>query len=223
MTKLVLAGNAVTAEILLSYLQADSRYEVVGLTVDDAYADKGTVTSMPTTPLSKLRQAHPPGSCRVLMAMGYDNLNRSREAMFQRLKDMGYAVETYVHPQAMVHTALPLGEGSIVLPGAVLEPQARVGANATIWCNVTVAHHAAVGDNCWIAAGTVLAGQASVGRNSFVGVNATVVNQVKVGELNIVGAAALISRDTKPNTVHLARSAEPFRYSAEDYVKHFGI
>jgi acetyltransferase-like isoleucine patch superfamily enzyme len=54
-------------------------------------------------------------------------------------------------------------------------------------------------------------------------VNATVVNEVTVGDYNIVGAGALITKDTKPHTVHLARSAEPFRYSSEDYVKHFGI
>jgi sugar O-acyltransferase (sialic acid O-acetyltransferase NeuD family) len=221
MTRLVLAGNAVTAEILLAYLKQDSRYEVAGLTVDDEYVGKGTVSTVPTTPLSRLQGTFPPGSCRILMAVGYDNLNRARASLFQRLKDMGYTMETYVHPQALVHTERPIGEGSIVLPGAVLEPQAMVGSNSMIWCNVTVAHH--VGDNCWVAAGTVIAGQARVGKNSFVGVNATIVNKVAVGDNNIIGAGALVSRDTKPSTVHLARSAEPFRYSAEDYVKHFGI
>lgn len=223
MTKLVLAGNAVTAEILLSYLRGDSRYEVAGLTVDDAYADKGTVAGWTTTPLSRLRDAFPPGEVRVLMAMGYDDLNRVRESMFRRLKEMGYGIESYVHPQAMVHTGEALGEGCIVLPGAVVEPLAVVGANTAVWCNVTLAHHSRVGDNCWVAAGTVVAGQASVGRNCFVGVNATVVNKVNVADHNVVGAGALITRDTKPSTVHLARSAEPLRYSSEDYVKHFGI
>ena len=60
-------------------------------------------------------------------------------------------------------------------------------------------------------------------RNSFVGVNATIVNDVTVEAYNIVGASALISKCTKPHAVNLARSAEPFRYSSEDYVKYFGI
>lgn len=222
MTRLVLAGNAVTAEILLAYLRQDARYEVAGLTVDDDYAAKGTVTALPTTPLSQLKEAFPPGSCRILMAVGYDNLNRVRQSLYQRLKEAGYAIETYLHPQALVHSQA-IGEGSVVLPGAVVEPHAVVGANTMVWCNVTLAHHCRVGDNCWVAAGTVVSGQAGVGDNSFVGVNATIVNKVNVGDHNIIGAGALISRDTKPATVHLARSAEPFRYSSEDYVKHFGI
>lgn len=223
MTRLVIAGNAVTAEILLSYLKGDSRFDVVGLTVDDEFLDKGTIAHLPSVGLSRLKDQFPPDTCRILMAMGYNDLNRVRESMFSRLKEMGYGMETYVHPGAQVHSHLPIGEGSIVLPAAVIEPHASVGANSMVWCNATVAHHSRIGDHCWIAAGTVVAGQASVARNTFVGVNATVVNDVHVGEYNIIGAAALISRDTKPRTVHLARSAEPFRYSSDDYVKHFGI
>jgi sugar O-acyltransferase (sialic acid O-acetyltransferase NeuD family) len=223
MTKLVLAGNAITAEILLSYLAGDNRYDVAGITVDDEFAGTGTVAGLSSVGLSRLKESFPPHTCRILMAVGYNDLNRVRESLFTRLKDMGYTIETYVHPDAMVHSREPLGEGSIVLPGAVIEPYATVGANAMVWCNVTLAHHSRIAENCWIAAGTVVAGQARVGRNTFVGVNATVVNEVGVGEYNIIGASALISRNTKPHTVHLARSAEPFRYSSEDYVKHFGI
>jgi UDP-3-O-[3-hydroxymyristoyl] glucosamine N-acyltransferase len=109
----------------------------------------------------------------------------------------------------------------MVFPSAVIEPHVRLGANTMIWANVTLAHNSSVAENCWIAAGTVISGQAKVLRNSFVGVNATVVNGVTVGEYNIVGAAALISKDTKSHSVHLARSAEPFRYSSEDYVNYF--
>jgi sugar O-acyltransferase (sialic acid O-acetyltransferase NeuD family) len=148
-------------------------------------------------------------------------LNRTRQSLFERLKEHGYAMETYVHPDARVYSRHPLGEGSVVLPGAVVEPNARVGADTFIWCNATVAHDSAVAEHCWIASGAVIAGQAVVGRNTFVGVNATIVDQVTVGEFNIIGGAAMISKCTKPNTVHLARSAEVFRYGADDYAKFF--
>ncbi|MCY1164432.1 UDP-3-O-(3-hydroxymyristoyl)glucosamine N-acyltransferase [compost metagenome] len=223
MIKLLLAGNTVTAEILLEYLQYDSRYEVIGTTVDDEFVAQGTVCGVACVGLSQLRESFPPEMCRVLMAVGYNDLNRVRESLFGRLKEMGYMIETYVHPDARVYSRLPLGEGAVVLPGAVIEPHARVGANTMVWCNVTLAHHSVVEENCWVASGTVVAGKATVSRNSFVGVNATVVNEVSVGDHNVIGAASLVSRNTKPGSVHLARSAEPFRFSSEDYVKHFGI
>lgn len=223
MKKIVLAGNAITAEILLAYLRRDTRYQLAGFTVDDEFVAQGSMSGYRTVGLSQAVVAFPPDTHHVVMAMGYNDLNRSRESMFVRLKAMGYGVETYIHPDALVYTDLPLGEGSVVLPGAVIEPSVLVGANTMVWCNVTLAHHSSVGDHCWVAAGTVVSGQAKVLHHTFLGVNSTVVNGVTVGEFNIVGADALISRDTKPQSVHLSRSAEPFRYSSEDYVKHFGI
>lgn len=223
MKKILLAGNAVTAEILCAYLRQDARYEVTGLTVDDEFVAQGGLGGYRTVGLSEVSGAFSTDTHRVIMAMGYNDLNRTREAMFGRLKSMGYGVETYIHPDARVYTDQHVGEGSVVLPGAVIEPHARVGANTMVWSNVTLAHHSSVEDHCWVAAGTVISGQARVLRNTFLGVSCTVVNAVTVGEFNVVGAGALISRDTKPHSVHLARSAEPFRYSSEDYVKHFGI
>lgn len=223
MKRVLLAGNAITAEILCAYLRRDSRYDVAGFTVDDEFVAQGGMGGYRTVGLSGAVSAFSPETHCVIMAMGYNDLNRSRETMFGRLRAMGYGVETYIHPDARVYTDQSIGEGSVVLPGAVIEPHARVGANTMVWSNVTLAHHSSVDDHCWVAAGTVVSGQAKVLRNTFLGVNSTVVNAVTVGEFSIVGANALISRDTKPHSVHLARSAEPFRYSSEDYTKHFGI
>jgi sugar O-acyltransferase (sialic acid O-acetyltransferase NeuD family) len=221
--KIILAGNATTAEVLFAYLRRDARYEVAGFIVDDEFVVHGSVGGPPTVGLSGATNVFSPDIYRVIMAMGYNDLNRTREGMCGRLKAMGYGVETYIHPDARVYTDSPLGEGSVVLPGAVIEPHAQVGANTMVWSNVTLAHHSSVGDHCWVAAGTVVSGHAKVLNNSFLGVSCTVVNTVTVGQFNFIGAAALVSRDTKPHSVHLARSAEPFRYSSTDYVKHFGI
>lgn len=223
MKKIVLAGNSITAEILYSYLKHDFRYEVVAATVDDEFMATGSLHEVMSVPFSRLVSEFPPADVSIIMAMGYNDLNRSRASLFERLRGLGYPLETFVHPDARVYTEQAIGEGSIVLPGAVIEPHAKVGSNTMVWCNATLAHHCTVEDNCWIASGAVISGQAVIGRNAFVGVNATVVNKINVGELNVIGAGALITKDTKTDSVHLARSAEVWRYSAEDYVKFFGV
>ncbi|HEY8383540.1 MAG TPA: acetyltransferase [Microvirga sp.] len=223
MKRIVLAGNAVTADILDRYLAGDPRYEVVGFVVDEEFMDKGMTFDRPTIPLSDVVGSFPPSEHSIIMAMGYSNVNEDRRSMFERLKGLGYAIETYVHPEAMVHSNHPIGEGSIVLPGSVVEPHVHVGANTVIWCNVTVAHHAVAGDHCWIASGAVLSGKATIGYGCFIGVNATIVNGVNIGDQVIVGAGALITKDAKASTVHLARSAEKIRFSAQEYARHFGI
>ncbi|CAD5285499.1 Sugar O-acyltransferase, sialic acid O-acetyltransferase NeuD family [Bosea sp. 62] len=223
MRRIVLAGNAVTAEILYSYLANDARYSVAGFTVDDDYVDKGSSFPLATVGLSELSGRFAPGEHRIVMAMGYSGVNAHRRSMFERLKGMGYAIETYIHPSAMIHTSHPIGEGSVVLPGVLVEPEVRVGIDTILWGNVTLAHHATVGDHAWIASGAVVSGKARIGDQCFIGVNATIVNAVTLGDNVIVGGGALITKDVKPSTVHLARSAEQIRFNAQDYAKHFGV
>ncbi len=223
MQKIILAGNAVTAHILHAYLEDDVRYAVVGCVVDDVYAASGSFTAVPCAGLSSVAERFSPAEVRVIMAVGYDQVNAVRQGLFECLKALGYVMETYVHPRANVLTGNPLGEGTLVMPGALVEPGATVGADCLIWGNVVVAHDAMVEDHCWLAAGAVISGMARVGRRSFVGVNATIANKVEVGERNIVGGAAFISKCTKPNAVHLARSGEPFRCTAEEYARYFGV
>lgn len=223
MKKIILAGNAITADILIGYLEQDARYQIVGLTVDDEFAHLGGHPEFDTIALSKLARKFDSREHSVIMAMGYNDINRTRESMFYRLKDMGYLIESYIHPDARVYTQYSLGEGSIVLPSTVIEPHVKVGRNTMVWANVTLGHHSSIGDHCWIASDTVIAGQATVKQNTFVGVNATIVNEVVVEEYCIIGAAALITKNTKASSVHLARSGEELRYSSQDYVKFMGV
>ncbi|MGF1765966.1 acetyltransferase [Enterovibrio makurazakiensis] len=223
MKSIVLAGNGTTAEILYEYVKQDSRYNVVAVIADDEYVKDQNFLDVPCLKLSALECHYHNSDVAVVIAMGYDDLNRSRQSMFDRIKHIGYKIETYIHPDAKVYTSNQIGEGSVVLPGAVLEPYSKLGKNSMIWCNSTVAHHADIGDHCWLASGCVISGSAVVGDNTFIGVNSTIVNEVEVGKLNLVGAGALISKCTKANTVHLSRSGEQFRFSAEEYIKFFGV
>lgn len=223
MKKIILAGNAITADILNCYLAQDDRYQVMGLTVDDEFVSQGGIQGLDSIALSQLGNVYDPQQRSVIMAMGYNDINRSRESMFHRLKEMGFRIETYIHPDAKVYTQHTLGEGCVLLPSAVIEPHVRLGANSMVWANTTLAHHSCIAENCWIASGATISGQAEVGRNTFIGVNATIVNKVVVGEYCIIGADALITKNTKASSVHLARSGEELRYSSQDYVKYFGI
>ena len=87
MKKIILAGNAITANILYAYLRTDARYEVLGLTVDDQFLPAGRVEGLQAVGLSKVAHVFPPEQCKVVMAVGYNDLNRVRESMFRRLID----------------------------------------------------------------------------------------------------------------------------------------
>jgi sugar O-acyltransferase (sialic acid O-acetyltransferase NeuD family) len=222
MQKIVIAGNTLSAEILLSYLRQDSRYQVVAFTVDRSFVTNSTLRDLPVVPIDELSSRYSPKeNVRILMGIGYSDLNRVRQKLFLNLKELGYAFETYIHPTAHIFNDGVIGEGSVILANTVVEPYSTIGANSVVWANCTVGHHSSVGDNCWVASGTVIAGEAKVKNNSFLGVNVTIANKVIVEELNVIGGSTFISKDTKANEVWLSRQGEKHRFDAENYSKFF--
>ncbi|MBQ9537263.1 MAG: acetyltransferase [Desulfovibrionaceae bacterium] len=223
MQKILLAGNGITARIMYGYLLHDTRYQVEGCVVDDDFVSNAVFKDVKSFKLSEIQQHFPKDKVELIMAVGYAQVNQVRQSLFERLKDLGYHFHTYIHPKSTILSDKPIGEGSILLPGALVEPNASIGRDCFLFGNVVVAHDAVIEDHCWLAAGCVVAGMARVGQASFLGVNATISNKVEIGAHNIVGGSAFMTRSTKPNMVHLARSGEPFRCSAEEYAKYFGV
>ncbi len=223
MTNIFFAGNAVTARILYGYLAKDARYNILGCVVDDDFSGRSMLPDLPSWPLSEALAHYSPTECKCLMAVGYAQINSGRRALFERMRMLGYRMETFIHPQAMIYTSEPVGEGSVIMPGALVEPGAAVGSDCFVWGNVVIAHDAKVGSHSWLAAGAVISGMAKVGESCFVGVNATIANKVEVGCGCLIGGAAFITRNVKPDSVMLARSAEPFRCNAQDYARYFGF
>lgn len=218
MQKILVIGNAISAELLYEYLWCDARYHIEAFSVDAPYIKEKVLFNRPVIDLETIGEKYPPCDYTVLIAIGYGDLNRNRERVFTRLKEMGYRPETYIHPDAKVYSS-HIGEGSVIMPNAFIDVNVRIGENTVIWGNSSVAHHALIDANCWLATGSVISAGAEIGKNSFIGVNATVVNKVKVGSHNVIGAGSLIVKDTSDFKVYINRQTEAFRLGSEDYIR----
>ena len=222
MQPVIIVGNAITAEILYAFIKDDKRYSVAAFTVNRDSIKEKRCCGIDVIPLEELAQTYDNTKYKVLMAIGYNNLNQNREQLYNQVQSLGFDLITYIHPDAKVFSH-NIGNGCLILPDALIEPYAKIGNSCVIWSNCTIAHHVSIEDNCWIASGSVIAGNSGIQRNSFLGVNATVANEVSVGAYNIIGANSLIAKNTKANEVHLAKSAERIRFSSQDYAKFYKL
>lgn len=218
MKKLIIVGNAAAAKLMYDYVVTDSRYHIVAFAADVQYIKSADLNGYPVVDLEEIVMDYHPSEHSILLAVGYGDLNRNREGIFHRLKERGYTIETYIHPDAKVYSKV-IGEGSIIMPNAFIDVKTEVGENTVIWGNSSVAHNVKIEANCWLATGCVLSGGVQLGKNTFVGVSATVVNDVQIGSHNIIGAGALIVKCTGDYKVHISRQTEEFRLGAEDYLR----
>jgi acetyltransferase-like isoleucine patch superfamily enzyme len=221
--QVLLFGNSITAEILIDYISQDERYEICGLVVEDEFVDKTTFSDYEIFSFNQVELKFSPQNYKIIMAVGYHDLNKTRERLFKLLKTKGFYIEPYTHPEAKIYSQFEIGEGSLIMPSAIIEPYVRIAPNSVIWSNVSIAHHSIISENTWIATGAVIAGQVKINKNVFVGVNATIVDKINVGAYSMIGAGALITKDVPAESVMFSRAAEKIRFSSNEYIQYFGM
>ncbi len=118
--------------------------------------------------------------------------NAIRAAIAQRL-DLEWL--TAVHPAAFVDPTASLAEGTVVMAGAVVQADAKIGRHVIINTLASVDHDCTLGDFVHVAPGVRLAGGVSVGAGSLLGLGSIVLPERRVGSRVVVGAGAVVTRD----------------------------
>jgi sugar O-acyltransferase (sialic acid O-acetyltransferase NeuD family) len=108
---------------------------------------------------------------------------------------------TVVHPKAYVHDLGRLGPGTVVIAGAVVQPDAQIGAHCIINTGATVDHGCVIGDFCHVAPGCNLSGAVTLAEGVFMGIGSVAIQNARVGAWTMVGAGASVITDLPDHVV----------------------
>ncbi|WP_303905173.1 NeuD/PglB/VioB family sugar acetyltransferase [Thiohalomonas denitrificans] len=142
----------------------------------------------------------------IFLGIG-DNLTRARIA--RSLADREFPI--LVHPTAHVGTNVSLGEGTVVMPRAIIENGAKVGAHCIINNGAVVGHGSVVEDYCHVSGNAVLAGGVSLGERCLVGIGGCVLPNVAIGQDSIVSAGSVANRSAPERHYIMSPSARIIR------------
>lgn len=130
----------------------------------------------------------------------YGLIGISGNAIRERLSreyPMKYAVA--IHPTAIIAEDVQIGEGTVVMAGAIINPGSRIGRHCIINTGAIIEHDCKIEDFVHISPGVKLAGDVRVGRMTHVGIGASVIQKIKIGQDTIIGAGAVVIRDIPDN------------------------
>jgi acetyltransferase-like isoleucine patch superfamily enzyme len=139
-----------------------------------------------------------PTAVHLVFAIGYTSMVQRRAAL-ERVLAAGYPLFTVVHPRAVIEPGAEVGAGCVVLAGAVIDQQVKVGAACFIDINVRLTAGTLVGCNNYFSSGTATGSRVQIGDDCFFGMDCTVTTDVKMGSHLFVNAKTLVPRDVGDN------------------------
>ena len=122
-----------------------------------------------------------------LIAVGQVKTAELRMHLYYQAKNYGFELPVIISPTAQVSRHAVIGEGSIIMHGAIVNAGARVGSNCIINTNALIEHDANISDHCHISTGSILNGNVTVGTGSFIGSGCTIKEGVLIGKSSLVG------------------------------------
>lgn len=116
-----------------------------------------------------------------------------RKMLAESLDVKNYPVA--IHPSAIVSPRAKLGEGTVVMHGAIVQTCVEVGKHCIINTGASVDHDCKLGDYVHIAPQATLSGAVEVGEGTWIGAGAVIKQCIKIGSNCMIGAGAVVVKD----------------------------
>jgi len=207
MSRLVLFGNGRGASVAHRFLAADSPHEIVGFTADERFITGTTYRGLPLVPFEEVERRFPPEDHRMLILLGYQQMNGLRAAKYAAAKAKGYTLESYVASDIFRVEPIVVGENCFLMDNQSISLDVRIGNNVVMWSSNHLGDGTVVGDHAWISSHVTVAGNVTIGEQVFLGIGATVSGRVTVGREAFIGADVLVSTDVPASAVRIAGQA----------------
>lgn len=136
--------------------------------------------------------------------------NESRYLIVRRYPDAIYA--KVIAPSAQISTSVQIDDGTVVMHGAIIQAESKIGKHCIINTGASVDHECIVGDFAHIAPHSTLCGNVHVGEGAFIGAGATVIPGIKIGKWATVAAGATVVSDVPDRAVVAGVPAKIIRY-----------
>ncbi len=124
-----------------------------------------------------------------------------RVALFEKLKKLGAKFPSIISPKAYVSKSAEIGEGTIIMHGAIVNTLARVGKNCIINTSSLIEHNAVIEDHCHISTGAIINGGTRVRMNTFIGSNSVTRENIEIGRNSIIGCGIRVTCSLPENSI----------------------
>lgn len=105
------------------------------------------------------------------------------------------------HPSSIISERAEIGEGTVVMQGAIIQSCVNVGKHCIINTGASVDHDCKIEDYVHISPHATLCGNVTVGEGTWIGAGTVVIPGVKIGKWCTVGAGSVVTKNLPDNVL----------------------
>ena len=136
----------------------------------------------------------------ALITVGQVESALVRQSLYDQALAIGFKLPTIISPTSHVSRHAVVGDGTVVMHGAIVNAGAKVGNNCIINSNALIEHDAIVADHCHISTGAIVNGAANIGFGSFVGSGSIIKQGARLGSNSVVGMGIAVRHNHAENS-----------------------
>ena len=178
MKKIVILGASGHAHVIADIVKAEGNQVVAFLDDNLNQSDcAGRISDYSKYP-----------DCEFVIGIG-DTRNR------EIISSLNLKWHTAIHPSAVISDSAFIGEGTVVMPNAVINARSIIGRHCIINTGAIVEHDNNIGDFSHISVGAKLGGTGVVGKMCWIGIGSIIKNNLNICDNTLIGAGAVVIRN----------------------------
>lgn len=139
----------------------------------------------------ELKKEFKPDEIEIIITVGDPS---SREMMYNRVKEAGYKLGTWIDPRADVADSVEIGEG-VIITNSFIGSNIIIGDNSVISNMAMVGHDIVIGKHVNVSAGAFIGGHCNIGDKAFIGPKAALKDSLNIGAEAVIGLNAAVYKD----------------------------
>ena len=199
MKKIILIGAGGHAKSCIDVIELQNKYKIIGL-IDNKKKKKLMQYKVLGNDNVFKKLLLKEKNLNALISIGQIKSSAIREKLFNKLKKIGIKFPTLISPLAYVSKNTTIGEGTIVMHGAIINAGVSIGKNCIINSKALIEHDVHIGDHCHISTNSTVNGNVSIDSNSFVGSSATLKQGIIIGKNCFINANLYQIKNLKNNS-----------------------
>jgi len=212
---IVVIGASGHAKVIMDIIEKEGKYRIAGL-IDShkpvgeslfGYKVLGAEEYLPSLFAGG-------GIAGGLIAIG-DNWVRYLAAEKIRSLVPGFRFITAIHPSAAVARGVTIGEGTVLMAGAIVNSDSRIGRFCILNTKAALDHDGLMEDYSSLAPNVTAGGNVTIGGFSAISLGAGIVHGVFIGEHSVLGAGALALENIPDHCVAYGVPAKVIRKRME--------